>query len=79
MYIAIRTNKEYSMYLLYSCPVGFFPPFAYRVFLFNDTLFFSNKNVLLLSAPSIHSGCFRARRVKRSSDAFPYNRVLSFL
>lgn len=24
----------YSIYLLYSCPVGFFPPFAYRVFLF---------------------------------------------
>ena len=22
------------MYLLYSCPVGFFPPFAYRVFSF---------------------------------------------
>ena len=38
------------MYLLYSCPVGFFPPFAYRVFLFtanNNTVFYSTKTILV--------------------------------
>ena len=38
------------MYLLYSCPVGFFPPFAYRVFLFtanNNIAFYSTKTILV--------------------------------
>ena len=43
-------SREYSMYLLYSCPVGFFPPFAYRVFSFYSSqqhCFYSTKTILV--------------------------------